>query len=195
MHRRLATILAALALPAAALAQSGDTPAPGDWPRYARDLSGDRYSPLTQIDTKNVKRLQAAWSFRLRPEGGAAVLGGTVPIVIDDVMYMPIGNAVVALEADSGKELWRHPVKGLVRAGWPPGGAQDARAQRRWLAALEQVLLTQTERHGGPIAFVEGKGPNLDARPPPPPPTPPHQAPPRPHQAAARSWSGTPRCA
>src|SRR6478609_6075251 len=125
MRRRLATILTALVLPAAALAQTSDTPAPGDWPRYARDLSGDRYSPLTQIDTRTVGQLQPAWSFRLRPDGGAAVLGGTVPIVIDGVMYMPLGNAVVALEADSGKEIWRHPIKGLVRRAvsyWPGDG-------------------------------------------------------------------------
>src|SRR5205809_7495904 len=125
MRRWLATILTFLALPAAAPARTGDIPAPGDWPRYARDLSGDRYSPLTQIDTSNVKQLQPVWSFRLRPEGGAAVLGGTVPIVIDGVMYMPLGNAVVALEADSGKEIWRHPVTGLVRRAvsyWPGDG-------------------------------------------------------------------------
>jgi quinoprotein glucose dehydrogenase len=125
MRRRLAAILTALVIPAAALAQSGATP-PGDWTSYARDLSGDRYSPLTQIDTGNVEQLEPAWSFRLRPEGGAAVLGGTVPIVIDGVMYMPIGNAVVALEADSGKVVWRHPVKGLVRRAvswWPGDGA------------------------------------------------------------------------
>jgi quinoprotein glucose dehydrogenase len=129
MRRRLAAILTALVIPAAALAQSGATP-PGDWTSYARDLSGDRYSPLTQIDTRNVKQLEPAWSFRLRPEGGAAVLGGTVPIVIDGVMYMPIGNAVVALEADSGKEVWRHPVKGLVRRAvswWPGDGAMGPR--------------------------------------------------------------------
>jgi quinoprotein glucose dehydrogenase len=129
MRRRLAAILTALVIPAAALAQSGATP-PGDWTSYARDLSGDRYSPLTQIDTGNVEQLEPAWSFRLRPEGGAAVLGGTVPIVIDGVMYMPIGNAVVALEADSGKEVWRHPVKGLVRRAvswWPGDGAMGPR--------------------------------------------------------------------
>src|SRR6185312_1535150 len=108
MNRRLATILAALALPAAALAQASDAPAPGDWPKYARDLTGDRYAPLTQINTGNGKDLQQAWSFRMRPEGGAALIGGTVPIVIDGVMYLPLGNAGVALEADSGKEIWRH---------------------------------------------------------------------------------------
>jgi quinoprotein glucose dehydrogenase len=130
MGRRVAMSLIAAALPVAALAQAGDTPAPGDWPKYARDLSGDRYSPLTEINTSNVKNLKQAWSFRLRPDGGAAVLGGTVPIVIANVMYFPTGNAVVALEADSGRQLWRHPVKGLVRRGvswWPGDGTMGPR--------------------------------------------------------------------
>jgi quinoprotein glucose dehydrogenase len=105
-------------------AREADIPAAGDWPRYARDEGGTRFSPLTQIDPANVGRLQRAWSFRLRPDGGASLLGGTVPIVIDGIMYLPLGNAVVALEAHSGRELWRHEVAGgLVRraVSWWPG--------------------------------------------------------------------------
>jgi quinoprotein glucose dehydrogenase len=97
----------------------------GDWARYARDLSGDRFSPLTQINTGNVAQLQEAWRFRLRPDGGAGLLGGAVPIVVDGTMYLPLGNAVVALDPTSGRELWRHPVKGLVRRAvsyWPGDG-------------------------------------------------------------------------
>src|SRR5687767_10272585 len=45
----------------------------GDWPTYNRDLAGTRYSPLTQIDTKNVATLAQAWSYRLRPQPGTAV--------------------------------------------------------------------------------------------------------------------------
>ncbi len=70
--------------------------------------------------------MQQAWTYRLRPKGGGGLLGGSVPIVIDGVLYMPLGDAVVALEADSGKELWRHPVTdGLVRRAvsyWPGDG-------------------------------------------------------------------------
>ena len=44
-----------------------------DWPTYNRDLAGTRYSPLTQINTKNVATLAPAWSYRLRPEPGTAV--------------------------------------------------------------------------------------------------------------------------
>src|SRR5690606_13288714 len=68
---------------------------------------------------------------RLRPNGGAALLGGSVPIVIDGIMYLPLGNAIVSLEAHTGRELWRHDVSsGLVRRGvsyWPGEGDAGAR--------------------------------------------------------------------
>jgi len=114
--------------------QTGGTevePAPGDWPRYARDVGGTRFSPLDDIDRENVANLQQAWSFTLRPEGGAGLLGGTVPVVIDGIMYMPLGNAVVAVEGHTGREVWRHPVQGgLVRRGvtyWAGDGALSPR--------------------------------------------------------------------
>jgi len=120
----LALCAAALAPALQAQTTAGQTasgtaePAPGDWPRYARDLGGTRFSPLDDIDTGNVGDLQQAWSFTLRPDGGAGLLGGTVPVVIEGVMYLPLGNAVVAVEGHTGRELWRHPVQGgLVRRG------------------------------------------------------------------------------
>src|SRR5690606_20952062 len=115
---------AAALVPAAQAQSDGNEPAAGDWPRYARDLGGTRYSPLDQINTSNVENLDVAWSFRMRPEGGAGLLGGTVPLVIDGTMYLTVGNAIVALEAHTGRETWRHPVAGgLVRRGvtWWPG--------------------------------------------------------------------------
>ncbi len=131
MRKTLTALLCAAVLVPGAHAQSGDSaPDPADWPRYARDLGGTRYSPLDQIDTGNVENLDTAWSFVLRPEGGAGLLGGTVPIVIDGTMYLPVGNAVVALEAHTGRELWRHPVQGLVRRGvtwWAGDGALGPR--------------------------------------------------------------------
>src|ERR1017187_9476281 len=67
------------------------------------------------------------------------------------------------------------PVKGWVNNGYPhgyqQGVAQDRKAVRPWLHELENLLAPQTEKHGGPIAFVEG-GTSinegiLDAPPPP----------------------------
>lgn len=125
MRKLMAALLCAAVMGPGALAQSGGgEPAPEDWPRYARDLGGTRFSPLDQINASNVEQLDEAWSFRMRPEGGAGLLGGTVPLVIDGIMYLTVGNAIVALEAHNGREIWRHPVQGgMVRRGitWWPG--------------------------------------------------------------------------
>jgi len=94
-------------------AQAKRNPA-GDWPMYNRDLSGTRYSPLTQINAKNVSQLKSAWTYRLRSEAERNTpsvgfgLSEATPIVVDGVMYVSAGKRVVALEPDSGKELWQH---------------------------------------------------------------------------------------
>jgi quinoprotein glucose dehydrogenase len=77
----------------------------GDWPMYNRDLAGTRYSPLTQINTGNVAKLTQAWSFRVNARGSEAT-----PIVVSGVMYLPAGNSVVALEPETGKEIWRYQI-------------------------------------------------------------------------------------
>jgi quinoprotein glucose dehydrogenase len=116
-------LIGAMTLPVAYAHSASERLNPGDWPHYTRDLAGTRYSPLRQINTSNVSKLAPAWSFRLRPEGGGGWLEGTTPIVVDGVLYLPLGNAVVALKGDSGKEIWRHPVtSGMTRRGvsyWP----------------------------------------------------------------------------
>ena len=42
-------------------AQEKPTATRQDWPIYGGDANGDRYSPLSQIDRKNVKQLHVAW--------------------------------------------------------------------------------------------------------------------------------------
>jgi len=44
-----------------------------DWPSYGNDAGAMRYSPLRQIDTGNVKTLNAAWTFRTGKPGSEAV--------------------------------------------------------------------------------------------------------------------------
>jgi quinoprotein glucose dehydrogenase len=78
-----------------------------DWPMYRRDYSGTGYSPLTQINIKNVSRLTEAWSYTL---GG--VNSQATPIVVSGSMYLPTANAVVSIDPETGKERWRHVVAG-----------------------------------------------------------------------------------
>src|SRR5665213_3730278 len=127
MRTRIALVLGAALMASTAHAQSGSAIAPGDGPQYTRDPAGTRFSPLAQINTGNVAKLAPAWSFRVRPDGGGGIVSSATPIVVDGVLYLPIGDAIVALEPETGKEIWRHPVTGgLARRAvsyWP--GDQD----------------------------------------------------------------------
>src|SRR6185312_9199990 len=70
-----------------------------DWPMYNRDSASTRYSPLTQINTKNAGKLTKAWSYELKSlatgRGAPRSSGSEVtPIVVDGVMYMPAAGRV-----------------------------------------------------------------------------------------------------
>jgi quinoprotein glucose dehydrogenase len=114
----------------AARAQSG-----ADWPMYNRDLASTRFSPLSQINTENVGKLAVAWSYKMRPNGVGPAGGAysqVTPIVVSGVMYFPAGNRVVALEPETGKEIWSYQRKtGLVSARgvayWPGDGKMAPR--------------------------------------------------------------------
>src|SRR5688572_12001880 len=162
-HRPLRWFFAMTVAVCAAVALAAQSRAPevsGDWPMYSHSLSGQRYSPLTQITPANVAGLAPAWSLRLtqpaagRRGGGppAAGRGGApaaaapaapanpeeagtgsnpqaTPIVIAGVMYLPArGNQVLALDADTGKEVWRRVLPRHVTttargvAYWPGDG-------------------------------------------------------------------------
>ena len=111
---------AAAALPAVhaqgANAQNAGT-SKGDWPMYNRDLAGTRYSPLAQITTGNVARLTRAWSYLLgRDQTAGTISGGSefTPIVLSGMMYVAASDRVVALEPETGKEVWRYHVRNGV---------------------------------------------------------------------------------
>ncbi|MGD0048645.1 MAG: beta-galactosidase [Bryobacteraceae bacterium] len=57
------------------------------------------------------------------------------------------------------------PVDGWRNLGSPEGA--DASARRAWLKQLSGILATQTASHGGPVAWVEGAGLEIDADTPP----------------------------
>lgn len=57
---------------AATAAQDADAM---EWPTYGHDSGGMRYSPLTQINPKNVSGLSVAWVYHMKPEGFVAPAG------------------------------------------------------------------------------------------------------------------------
>jgi alcohol dehydrogenase (cytochrome c) len=84
-----------------------------DWPGYNGDPRGNRYTTMTQITKANVARLATRWMFAY-PGGfgrgaGAAPptrLQGT-PVVVGGLMYISNVNECIALDAGSGRQVWR----------------------------------------------------------------------------------------
>ena len=85
------------------------------WPAYGGDPGGKKYSALDQINRSNVGQLQVAWSYRIgepkRPHFDAdntlVAAFECTPLVVDGVLYLSTpASRVVALQAETGKELW-----------------------------------------------------------------------------------------
>ena len=76
-----------------------------NWLHSGRTYSNQRFSPLSQINRKNVKRLVPAWIHQT----GIAATFQTSPVVADGVMYIttPFSN-VEALDAKTGRPIWRY---------------------------------------------------------------------------------------
>ena len=92
-------------------AQNRPAQTDADWPMYNRDLAGTRYSPLAQIDAGNVAKLTQAWSYNLGQASGPAAGSEFTPIVVGGVLYLATFHQVVALEPETGKEIWRYELK------------------------------------------------------------------------------------
>jgi alcohol dehydrogenase (cytochrome c) len=101
-----AAILALLSV--SSLAQTSqdlkaDARTTGDVLVYGMGYSGQRFSPLTQINKENVGRLVPVWAYSLADLQG----GEAFPLVKDGVIYVTTHNATVAVDALSGKQIWR----------------------------------------------------------------------------------------
>ena len=108
---RLRTLIAITAL-ASQIGTAQKNPA-ADWPMYNRDLAATRFSPLTQINTRNVARLTRAWTYKIGKVRAEGITGGSelTPIVVNGMMYIATNNRVVALEPETGKEIWTYDLK------------------------------------------------------------------------------------
>ncbi|HEY2033675.1 MAG TPA: PQQ-dependent dehydrogenase, methanol/ethanol family, partial [Rhizomicrobium sp.] len=81
---------------------------PGAWLAPGRTYSEQRFSPLDKINTTNVKSLGVAWEYRTYSVRGLEA----TPIVSDGVMFITLPwSIVIALDAKTGKELWKYDPK------------------------------------------------------------------------------------
>jgi quinoprotein glucose dehydrogenase len=88
----------------------------GEWRYYGNNIGGSRYSPLKQITPENVGQLKPVWTYHAGTSGyepksmfeGILTIEAT-PLKIGDRLYFCTGyNDVIALDAETGTEIWRH---------------------------------------------------------------------------------------
>ena len=137
-----------------------------DWPIYGGDAASHHYSPLTQIDRKNVKQLKVAWSFDSREEGGLQ----TSPIVIGGVLYgITPTQKIFALDAATGKQLWKfdsgmrgtQPDRGL--AYWSDSNGATKKDSARILVGITNFVYALDAASGQPIETFGDHG-RIDLR-------------------------------
>jgi quinoprotein glucose dehydrogenase len=82
-----------------------------NWPRSNGDAASTRYSLLDQVNVQNVQRLKVAWIYHSGDGRGNIECN---PIIVDGVMYAPtVGHDIVAVNARTGKEIWRFATGGV----------------------------------------------------------------------------------
>jgi quinohemoprotein ethanol dehydrogenase len=98
-------------------------PSGDDWPDYDGPAA-DHFSPLADIDTRNVGRLGLAWHHDI----DVAPSSLSAPVAVDGILYFVAGHAVVhALDARNGRVLWRYDPEVWKVAGHRMRGAWGTR--------------------------------------------------------------------
>lgn len=87
---------------------SSSSPAPvsaREWPAVGGHLSNARYSPIAAINRDSVQRLGAVWISDEFDRGGVS---RATPVVVDGAMYVTAGPWIQALDARTGRILWKY---------------------------------------------------------------------------------------
>jgi quinoprotein glucose dehydrogenase len=129
------------------------------WRTYSGGAHAAQYSALDQINRSNVTELEVAWSF---PAGDGTFVFN--PIVVDGMMYvLARDNEIVALDAETGTELWAHPHEGPV-SGRGINHWQSADGSDRRLLYLNAGFLTALDALTGETVATFGADGRVDLR-------------------------------
>jgi quinoprotein glucose dehydrogenase len=83
------------------------------WSRSNANESNTRHSTLSQINRDNVRNLEVAWTYR-SGDGKGNVQAN--PVIVDGVMFAPTaGKNIVAINAETGAEIWRFQIPTRAR--------------------------------------------------------------------------------
>jgi alcohol dehydrogenase (cytochrome c) len=120
--------------------------AAADWPTYAGNYAGWRYSPLTQITAANARNLVPKWVYHVP---GARGLRSS-PIVYQGVLYVTNTNSVHAIDGRSGRLVWQYADPRAKGGGVNRGAA--IWGDRVYFTTSDNYLVA-LDRHSGSLIF------------------------------------------
>lgn len=89
-------------------AEASAAPGVTDWRFYGNSPGGTRFAEVQQINLENVADLKEAWTYRT----GVPYDFKMTPLQVGELLYLcTAGNVVIALDAASGEERWKHDTK------------------------------------------------------------------------------------
>lgn len=105
------TLLLGLALSAPAVAQTQQelnqaASTPERVLMQGMNYGAQRFSPLASINKKTVHNLSATWNYSLNNSMGQEAQ----PIIADGVMYVTTHNATIAINALTGRQIWKNEI-------------------------------------------------------------------------------------
>ena len=128
-------------------------PSDGEWLMARRTYDGWGYSPLDQINTKNVRDLRPVWTLSTGMNNGHEA----PPIVNGGVMFVSTSfNQVLALEAKTGRLLWRYhsPLPGNAR-GKPVSRGVALLDDKVFFCLVEAILVAVDAKSGKEVWRVD----------------------------------------
>ncbi len=126
---------------------------PGQWMSHGRDWTEQRFSPLKQINDKNVDRLGLAWFAELNTYRGV----DATPLAIDGVLYnVSAWDVTTAYDATNGKVLWTYDPKiplewGRLACCGPVSRGLAAWKGKIYVAALDGRIIALDAKTGKPV--------------------------------------------
>jgi len=118
----------------------------GEWRWYGGDAGHTRYSPLDQINATNFSNLTVAWRFKTEHLGPRPEFQfESTPLMANGVLYSTAGTrrAVVAIDPETGEELWVHSEREGPRASVAPRQL-SGRGLAYWTDGKEERILYVT---------------------------------------------------
>jgi quinoprotein glucose dehydrogenase len=118
----------------------------GEWRWYGGDAGHTRYSPLDQINATNFSNLTVAWRFKTEHLGPRPEFQfESTPLMANGVLYSTAGTrrAVVAIDPETGEELWVHSEREGARALAAPRQL-SGRGLAYWTDGKEERILYVT---------------------------------------------------